>query len=64
MAKVPKLPNRYTSNFVSDCYKKLALSEYFKYGSACEDCLYKLLKNAEVTKAAGIDQISGQFLKD
>ena len=64
MAKVPKLPNRYTGNFVSDYYKKLALSENLKYGSASKDCLYKLLKNADVTKAAEIDQISGQFLKD
>ena len=26
--------------------------------------LFKLLKNIEVTKAAGIDKISGKFLKD
>ena len=32
-------------------------------GSTTEDYLFKLLKNFEVTKAAGINQISGKFLK-
>ena len=32
--------------------------------STTEGYLFKLLKNVEVTKAAGIDQISGKFLKD
>ena len=33
-------------------------------GATTEGYLFKLLKNVEVTKAAGIDQISGKFLKD
>ena len=32
--------------------------------STAEGYLFKLLKNFEVTKPAGIDQISGKFLKD
>ena len=32
--------------------------------STTEGCLFQLLKNVEVTKAAGIDQISGKFVKD
>ena len=58
-SKPPKLPNRYTINFVSDYYKKLSLFE-----NLSENWLFKLLKNVEVTKEAGIDQISGRFLKD
>ena len=64
MAKLPKAPNRYTIRFVSDYYKKLSLSENFKLDSTTEGYLFKLLKNIEVTKAAGIDQIPGKFLKD
>ena len=64
LAKLPKSPNRYTIKFVSDYYKKLSLSENFKLNSAIEGCLLNILKNAEVTKAAGIYQISGKFLKD
>ena len=32
--------------------------------SITEGYLFNILKNVEVTKAAGIDQISGKFLKD
>ena len=32
--------------------------------STTEGYFFKLLKNFEVTKAAGIDQIPGKFLKD
>ena len=64
MAKLPKLPNRYTIKFVSDYYKKLSLSENFKFDATTEGYLFNILKNVEVTKAAGIDQISGKFLKD
>ena len=54
-----KFPNLYTIKFVSDYYKKLSLSENFKLGSRTEVYLFNILKNVEVTKAAGIDQISG-----
>ena len=64
LAKLLKAPNRYTIRFVSDYYKKLSLSENFKLDSTTEGYLFKLLKNIEVTKAAGIDQIPGKFLKD
>ena len=38
--------------------------ENFKLDSTTEDCLFKLFKNVGVTKAAGIDEILGKFLKD
>ena len=61
LAKLPKSPNRYTIKFVSDYYKKLSLSENFKMDAATEGYLFNILKNVEVTKAAGIDQISGKL---
>ena len=64
LAKLPKPPNWYIINFVSGYYRKLTLFENFKLVPAAEDALFKLLKNVEVTKSAGIDQISGTFLKD
>ena len=64
LAKLPKSPNRYTIKFISDYYKKLSLSENFKLDATTEGYLFNILKNVEVTKAAGIDQISGKFLKD
>ena len=64
LAKLQKSPNRYIIKFVSDFTKKLSLSEHFILDSTTEDYLFNILKNVEVTKAAGIDQISGKFLKD
>ena len=64
MATLPKSPNRYAIKFVSDYYEKLSLSENFKLDSIAEGHLFNLLKNIKVTKAVGIDQISGKFLKD
>ena len=61
LTRLPKPPNRYAINFVSDYYRKLSLYENFKLTS---NCLLKLLKNVEITKASGIDQVSGKFSKD
>ena len=63
LAKLPKSPNPYTIKFVSDYYEKLSLSENFKLDSITEGYLFNILKNVKVTKAAGIDRISGRFLK-
>ena len=64
LAQLPKSPNRYTIKFISYYYKKLSLSENFKLDATTEGYLFNILKNVEVTKTAGIDQISGNFLKD
>ena len=63
-AKLPQARNQYSIKIVSDYYKKLSLSEKFKLDSTTAGYLFKLLKNVEVTKAAGTDQISGYLLKD
>ena len=57
LSKLSKVPKRYRYKFVSDYHKKLSLSENFKFHSKTENYLFKLLKNVEVTKAAGTDQI-------
>ena len=64
LTKLPKSPNQYTIKFVSHYYEKRSLSENFELVSITEGYLFNILKNAEVTKVAGIDKISGKFLKD
>ena len=64
LAKLLMSPNRYTIKSVSGYYEKLALSENFKLDSITECYLFNVLKNVEVTKAAGLDQISEKLLKD
>ena len=64
MEKLSKSPNRYTIKSVSDYDEKLPLSENFKLDSVIEVYLFNVLKKLEVTKAAGLTQISGKSLKD
>ena len=64
MAKLAKSPYRYTIKFVSDYDKKFSLSENFKFDSITEGSLFNVLKNFEVKKAAGLNQISRKCLKD
>ena len=45
---------------MSDYYEKLAISEKLKLHLTTKDSLFNLLKNAEFTKAAGINQSSGK----
>ena len=54
LSKLPKQPNCYTINFVSNYYRKLRISENFILVPVVEDALFKLLKNIEVTKVAGM----------
>ena len=61
LTKLSKSPNRYTIIFVSDYYEKLSLSENFELVLITEGYLFNILKNVEVTKAAGTDKISGNF---
>ena len=64
LAKLSMSPNRFKNKIVSDYYAKISLSENFELDWITEGYLFNILKNFEVTKAAGIDQITGTFLKD
>ena len=61
LTKLRKTPNQYTIKFASDYYKKLSLFKNLKLNSTTDSYLFKLLKNVEFKKAAGIDQISAKF---
>ena len=64
MVKLPKSPSRYTIKSFSGYYEKLPLPKNFKLDSITEGYLFNALKNVKVTKGAGLDEISGKFLKD
>ena len=42
----------------------LMLPSKFKFSSIIEDFVLKLLKDMNIDKASGIDNLSGKFLKD
>ena len=58
------MPNRYTIKFVSDYYKKLIIWKFQIGVNNTEGYQFNILKNVEVTKTAGIDQIPGKSLKN
>ena len=60
----PKPTNKYSINSVIKYYEHTILSDYFDLASVSENSILTILKATQVSKAAGIDNISGRFLKD
>ena len=57
MKKLRKYPNKFTLNTVFQ-------SDSFNFATASENSILAILKNTKVSKAAGLDSLSGRFLKD
>ena len=62
--KLPKPPNKFAFNPVFQHYKGIIQSDSFNIAIASENTILTILKNAKVSKAAGLDNLSGRFLKD
>ena len=60
LQKLPPLPNKYGIDSVKNFYKNLNITTKFQLKPATEDIL-KLLKNIDISKAAGVLII---FLED
>ena len=60
----PKLTNKYSINSVIKYYEHMILGDYFHLASVSENSILSILKATQVSKAAGIDNLSGHFLKD
>ena len=61
---LPKPPNKYSVNTVMKYYGHMILGDYFHLASISENSILTILKTTQVSKAAGIDNLSGRFLKD
>ena len=59
----PKPTNKYSINTVIKYYKHMILREYFHLESVLENSVLTILKRTQVSKATGIDNLSGRFLK-
>ena len=64
LQKLPPTPNKYGINSVKKNYKDLNITTKFQLKPTTEDIVLKLLKNIVNSKAAGIDNLPGRFLKD
>ena len=66
VSKLPPPPNRFGLDTVRNYYQDILglLPSKFKFSNVTEGLVLKLLKDMNIDKAAGIDNLSGKFLKD
>ena len=64
LKKLPKPPNKFTLSIVIQHYKGIIRSDSFNLATVSEYTILTILKTTKVSKAAGLDNLSGCFLKD
>ena len=66
VSKLPTAPKRFDISLLKTFYEKNAKlpSSKFKLAQVSKEHILEILQNLEPNKAAGIDNISGKFLKD
>ena len=64
MKKHLKPPNKFTLNTVFQHCKGIIQSDSFNLVTVSENTILTILKNTQVSKAAGLDNLSSRFLKD
>ena len=62
--KLPKPPNNFGRQSGKNYYKKCNLNKRLLFSKMESDKVFKVLKNFDESKAPGIDDLSGIFLKD
>ena len=63
LQKLPPPPNKYGIDSVKTFYKNLNITTKFQLKPTTEDIVLKLLKNIDISKAAGVNNLPGRFLK-
>ena len=64
LIKLPKPPDKYNLQSVIRYYSSFMISDDFCLSNTSEEKVLKIMTNIESSKAAGVDQLSGRFLKD
>ena len=64
VSKLPKPSNKYGERYVSSYYENLNIGSSFDLNTVEEESVKKILKDLKPSKAPGIDNITGRFLKD
>ena len=64
LQKLPPPPNKYGIDSVKIFYKNLNITTKLQLKPTTENIFLKLLKNIGISKAAGVDNPPGRFLKD
>ena len=63
-SKLPAPTNKFGNHFISSYYKKLNIKTNFNFTTTTEQTVLKILKDLKTSKAPGIDNIKGMFLRD
>ena len=63
-AKLPDSSNKYNLESVFLYYSNFDIPEVFHIKSTSEEKVFKIMENIDISKAAGIDNLLGRFLKD
>ena len=61
---MPIAPNRFNKNSVLEYYKNIQVTKNFQFSHITEATIFEILKNLDVSKSAGNDNITAIFLKD
>ena len=61
---LPKAPSKHSINIVIKYYEHMIQGCYFNLTSVSENLNMTILKPTQVSKAAGLDNLSGRFLND
>ena len=64
LQKLPTPPNKYGIDSIKHFYKNLNITTKFQLKQTTEDIVLKLFKNIDISKAAGVGNLPGRFLKD
>ena len=64
LQKLPPPPNKYGIDSVKKIYKNLNITTKFQLKPTTEDIVLKLLKNIDISKAAGVDILPSRFLQN
>ena len=64
VSKLPSAPNKFGKNYVEKFYNNGQSKNKFLFTRVSAETVLKLLKKIEVSKSAGLDNLSGRFLKD
>ena len=64
MLKLPKLSNNSGIQSMNNYYQKCNLKERLLFAKIESDKVFKILKGFDESKAPGIDNLAGIFLKD
>ena len=64
VAILPKPPKKFGERYISSFYEKLNINSIFSFKAVDEETIVNILQNMKESKAPGIDNINGRFLKD